>query len=130
MVPSSTSAPEAMIPCTLPPSSVPDETAWRSMSPVEIAGTPSWSASSSACVPLPAPGGPSRTIRGRLPGSDPFSAAPATDATLLHEPLVVAHHELAFDLLDRVHRDADHDEERGAAEVEVDPETLGEPRRE
>src|SRR5688572_33258476 len=116
MVASSTSAPEAMIPCTLLPSSVPEETAWRSMSPVEIAGTPSWPASSSACVPLPAPGGPSRTMRGRPlraipgPGVGPSLAPPATDATLLHEPFVVAHHELAFDLLDRVHRDADHDE--------------------
>src|SRR6185436_19501397 len=98
----------------------------RSMSPVEIAGTPRRAARSCAWVPFPAPGGPRRTIRApsrRLPSS----AAPPTDPSLLHEPLIVAHHELALDLLDRVHRDADHDEERRAAEVEVDPHALGEP---
>src|SRR5215210_6727725 len=133
MVASSTSSPDAMIPFTFCPSAVPELTASRSISPVEIAGTPSWLASRVAWVPLPAPGGPSRTILGRPLRAIPklvagsLSAPPTTDATLFHEPFVVAHHELAFDLLDRIHRHADHDEERGAAEVELDPQTLGEP---
>src|SRR4051794_16348533 len=113
MVASSTRAPDAMIPCTLPPSSDPDATARRSMSPVEIAGTPSCEASNAACVPCPARGGPRRTILGRplfMPGpSPPASTATTADPALLHEAFVVAHHELAFDLLDRVHRDAHHD---------------------
>src|SRR6185295_7909325 len=120
-----------MIPCTLRPSGLPCATASRSMSPVEIAGTPRREASTTACVPLPAPGGPSSTMF--APAAPPErcgSAASATDQTFLHEAFVVAHHELALDLLDRVHRDADHDEQRGAAEVELDPHALGDPGRE
>ena len=44
IVASSTRAPEAMMPCTLFPSSVPSATASRSMSPVEMLGTPRRSA--------------------------------------------------------------------------------------
>src|SRR2546430_349727 len=36
------------------------------MSPVEIRGTPRYAESFSACVPLPAPGGPRRTRRMRV----------------------------------------------------------------
>src|SRR6476659_4573047 len=125
MVASSTSSPAAMIPRTRSPSSLPAATASRSMSPVEMAQTPRRSHSTWACVPLPAPGGPSRTTRAwRL------SAPSPTDPASLHEAFVVAHHELALDLLDRVHGDAHHDEQRGAAEVELDPQALGEPGRE
>src|SRR5262245_37933677 len=124
MVASSTSSPEAMIPCTLFPRGVPPATASRSMSPVEMAGTPRCRQSTWACVPLPAPGGPSRTTR-----APRLLAASATNPAPLHEPLVVAHHELALDLLDGVHRDPHHDQQRGAAEVEVDAHALQEPLR-
>ena len=40
------------------------------------------------------------------------------------------HDELGLDLLDRVHRHADHDEERRAAEVELDVQALGQEFRE
>src|SRR4051794_12374191 len=99
------------------------------MSPVEIAGTPSSRERTSDWVPLPEPGGPTSTIfRAPAAAADAgVSAASPTDTAFLHEPLVVAHHELALDLLNRVHRDAHHDEERGAAEVEVDTHAGGEP---
>ena len=45
------------------PSGVPAFTAARSMSPVEICGMPNASVMKAACVPLPAPGGPSRISR-------------------------------------------------------------------
>src|SRR5262245_43792298 len=105
-----------MISFTLRPSSEPSATASRSMSPVEMAGSPKRRPSTCAWVPLPAPGGPSKTTREAWP-----STPSPTDAAPLHEPLVVAHHELALDLLDGVHGDAHHDEERRAAEVELNP---------
>src|SRR3989449_6815667 len=43
------------------PRSVPCATLWRKMLPVEMCGTPRYAASFAAWVPLPAPGGPSRT---------------------------------------------------------------------
>ena len=70
--------------------------------------------SRSACVPFPAPGGPSRT-RLQL-GS-------------LEEALVVAHHQLRLELLHRVERHADHDQDRGAAEVEVRARLVDQDRR-
>src|ERR1700733_1737316 len=58
-------------------------------------------------------------------------ALAATDsATLRSEAVVVAHDELRFDLLDSIHGNADDDEQRGTAEVEVDAETVGDPGRE
>ena len=68
-------------------------------------------ASRRPCVPLPAPGAraaPAASLR-RLP------AAP--DPALLHEPLVVPHQQVRLDLLQRVERHADHDQDAGAAEV-------------
>ena len=55
-----------------------------------------------AWVPFPAPGGPNR-------------ARPASP-TYSEEALVVAHHHLRLHLPHRVERDADHDQDRGAAE--------------
>src|SRR5919107_4311791 len=87
------------------------------MSPVETAGTPKWVATTLACVPLPAPGGPMR-IR-RTPPPPRRRRRPADRSASPEEPLVVALLELALDLLHRVEGDADHDEDRGAAEREV-----------
>ena len=53
--------------------------------------------------------------RGRRAPCRPLSGRSA----LLEEALVVAHHQLRLELLHRVQRDADHDDDRGAAEVEV-----------
>src|SRR6185369_17284740 len=120
-----TSSPRARIASTWRPSSLPPATAWRNIAPVEIAGIPSRSASSAACVPLPAPGAPKSSRRRAVR----VSGSPATDPPPLHEAFVVAHHQLTLDLLQEVHRHADDDEQRGAAEVEVDAEALGDERR-
>src|SRR5665213_950756 len=66
-----------------------------------------------------------------LLGPGPWSlallpAAASLDASRLRrEAVVVAHDELRFDLIDRVHRDADNDQQRRSAEVEVEAETVG-----
>src|SRR6476469_9247016 len=99
---SGTYSPWSMYSWAFLPSSVPWDTFARKMSPVEMAGMPKWSATCLAWVPLPAPGGP---IRMSL-----ISA---------QESFVVALLQLALDLLHRVQRDADHDEQRGATEREV-----------
>ena len=57
---SGTRSPLSMIALALRPISVPAFTAARSMSPVESWMSPCLAAISLACVPLPAPGGPSR----------------------------------------------------------------------
>ena len=82
------------------PSGVPLLMLSRNRSPVEICGIPSFSANWTACVPLPAPGGPSKTIS-------------------LQEPFVVALHQLAFDLLNRIQTDANHDENGRTAERQI-----------
>src|SRR5258708_2735188 len=55
--------------------------------------------------------------------------AAASAATLGNEAVVLADDELGFDLLRGIHGDADDDEQRGAAKVEVDAETIGHPGR-
>src|SRR5579863_9289103 len=81
-----------------------------------------------ACVPLPAPGGPSNmTARPNPPEppAPPRSAVPAaTQLPLLYKALIVAHHELGLDLLDCIHRYSDHDQQRGAAKIEIDLEPF------
>src|SRR5258706_7894191 len=63
-------------------------------------------------------------------GLSSLPALAATNAaTLGSEAVVVAHDELRFDLLRGIHGDADDDEQRGAAKVEVDAETIGHPGR-
>src|ERR1700692_2454539 len=98
-----------------------------------------------AWVPLPTPGAPKRrTGPGRksmsagavlgsvimlvVKGLSFLPALAATNAsTLGSEAIIVAHDELRFYLLCGVHGDADDNEQRGAAEVEVDAETIGHP---
>src|SRR5688500_10786573 len=110
---SPTSSPRSITALTLRPSSVPLCTASRRMSPVETLGIPCSRAKRSACVPFPAPGGPSITrFKATL-------AAPSPDPRLLHEPVVMPHDQLRLDLIDGVHGHADHDQERRAAEVEL-----------
>src|SRR3954453_5207775 len=102
------------------PSSVPSDTLARKMSPVEMAGILKWSAMNLAWVPLPAPGGPISTslIAGSRWSSRREERAACRDPSS-EESFVVALLQLALDLLHRVQRDADHDEDRGAAEGEV-----------
>src|SRR5262249_7595003 len=101
------------------PISVPALTASRSMSPVEILGMPLAFASRSACVPLPAPGGPSITRFSDIVSKvvPPLRPSPA-NPRFLHEAIVVPHDQLALDLLHGIHGHANHNQQRGAAEVE------------
>src|SRR3954469_1487980 len=87
------------------PSSVPWLTLAPKMSPVEIFGIPRCAEMNWACVPFPAPGGPTRTRR--------ITAPP-----LAEEALVVAQHQLALDLLGGVETHTDEDEHGRAAERE------------
>ncbi len=69
----------------------------------------------------------STTDRGSV-DSLPAPAA-ANPAGLGREAIIVTHDQLRFDLLHRIHRHAHHDQQRRAAEVEVDAQTVGRPRR-
>src|SRR3954470_11311493 len=82
---------------------------------------PKSSVSLAAWVPLPAPGGPSRMRLSSLTGRADY---------LFEEALVVAHHQLRLELLHRVQRDAHHDQDRGASEVEVGARLVEQDRRE
>src|SRR5919204_924997 len=86
---------------TCRPSGVSSPIAWRRMSPVAMCGRPYSAAIRFACVPFPAPCGPS---------SNTFTF------TLLEEAFVAAHHHLRLHLPHRVERDADDDQDRRAAE--------------
>src|SRR5882724_10152921 len=115
----------------LRPSSVPSLTWARRMSPVEMCGSWKSSRSRSAWVPLPAPGGPSRIrfISDKTEAAYPLArglcqrpgacSARTGSAALLEEALVTSHHQLRLELLHGFERDADHDQDRGAAEEEV-----------
>src|ERR1700722_1754898 len=76
-----------------------------------------------ACVPLPAPGGPSRMTARPSPCNTPTAprsaVTSATQLSLLYEPFVIPHHQLGLDLLNCIHRHADHDQQRGAAKIEI-----------
>ncbi len=61
MISSLTSCPDAITALARSPIGVPAATASRSMSPVEMCGIPLAAANDFACVPFPAPGGPSIT---------------------------------------------------------------------
>src|ERR1700693_1726251 len=76
-----------------------------------------------ACVPLPAPGGPSKIPARPSPCKTPTpprsAVTSATQLSLLHKSFVVPHHQLGLDLLDCIHRHADHDQKRGAAKIKI-----------
>src|SRR5579884_2166589 len=129
---SGTNSPLSILAFAASPRPVLFAAASRRMSPVEIWGMPSFLATTRAWVPLPAPGGPrkmsicaisslsSRALRSR------GGAAPS-HSSLLQKALVVPHNQLGFDLLDRVHGDAHHNQQRGAAKIEVDVEAMKKP---
>ena len=107
------------------PSGVPSCTASRRMSPVEIFGHAPLAREPLRLRSLP---GARRAEhhkpdRHGIPAEHasrrpPRSSAPPADTRLLHEPVVVAHDELRLDLLHGVHRHADDDQQRRAAEIE------------
>src|SRR5687767_849482 len=111
------------------------------MLPVAMYGRLKSSVRRSAWVPLPAPGGPTRmrlssldirrseTTARTTAASERGRTTPLSPAGLLQEALVVAHHQLRLELLHRVQRDADDDEDRRAAEEEVGARLVDEDRR-
>src|ERR1700693_3714660 len=76
-----------------------------------------------ACVPLPAPGGPSkipaRPSPCKIPTPPRSAVTSATQLSLLYKSFVVPHHQLGLDLLNCIHRHADYDQERGAAKIKI-----------
>src|SRR6185369_15873783 len=112
------------------------------MSPVERCGAEKRRANSFAWVPFPAPGGPRKiTARssfscGRMSEVTPSSPsdyrtlAPAADPAFPCKSFIVAHDQLRFQLLDRVHSDADDDQQRCTTKIEVDAQTVQNPLRE
>src|SRR5882724_10927053 len=104
----------------------------RSMSPVEICGASRHCFSNLACVPLPDPGEPNRTIAGAQAASCPFPAlatAPANSSRARSEAVVMPHDQLGFDLVDRVHRHSHHNQQRSAAEIERYAQAIEQPAR-
>src|SRR5258708_16425946 len=133
MISSGTSLPALIRGWAFRPSSVPCWTAARRMSPVEIWGIPNSANSFFACVPFPAPGGPSKAMFIPFPAQHALGrdAQPPADsgASRAGESLVVAADQVAFDLLNRVERDTDHDQDGRSAKWEVDADHVGEHRR-
>src|SRR6188472_1907907 len=116
-----TSSPASITAFALRPTGVPWATAARSMSPVESWTIPRVSSRRAACVPFPAPGGPSRMMFiCRTPTTKRLSATPALELSLLDQVSIFMRDEVALDLSHRVHRHVDDDEQAGAAEAERD----------
>jgi hypothetical protein len=97
------------------------------MSPVDTWGTAKCSARRTAWVPLPAPWRPSSTRRiplviwPLLRGGLGLGLGPGLRLGVVEEALVVAHHQLAVDLLDRLEGHAHGDEDGDAEEAELLP---------
>src|SRR6266850_1269492 len=123
---SGTRLPDSTTAFALTPTGVPAAIASLKISPVEMWGMPNLSLIAAAWVPLPAPGGPKRTsLTSPIPRGG--SSATAPHARALQEAVVVAHDQLRFDLLDRVHRHPDDDQQRGSSEVELDAQPARDP---
>src|ERR1700674_3231097 len=93
------------------------------MSPVDRCGNRYRWAIRCACVPLPAPGGPSKITAqcspvARLARFRSAEAA-ATQLSLLDKPFVVPHHQLSLDLLNGVHRHTNDDQEGSATKIKI-----------
>src|SRR5690606_23676773 len=99
MMSSETSPPVSMIFFASSPGGVWALTAARSMSPVEIWGMPNFSVMNAACVPLPAPGGPSRINRMNtsLNYAFQFLADAAMQQILHRRPSAVSGHGTNFE---------------------------------
>src|SRR5580704_15224655 len=120
---SGTRSPRSIIGLARKPNSVPRVTASRNMSPVERCGKPSSFEIRLAWVPFPAPGGPKKISASFAVtfSGDRFTllAATATHSALAHETVVIPHDQLRFELLHRIHRHTDHDQQRRAAEIKL-----------
>src|SRR5690348_12936728 len=121
MMSSETYWPAARMGWALSPSSVPFAISARSMSPVAICGIRKYARSTLACVPLPEPGAPYSKRFTPYPSPLPMNGkGPSSFSALsLDESPVLTHHKLGLELLHRVERDADHDQDGGASEVHL-----------
>src|ERR1700761_1326903 len=119
------------------PRSSPASMCVRNMSPVEICGPLMQCFNNFAWVPFPEPGEPNRIMAGTgelrvfsLNRLDCAAAPAANTAGARREPFVMAHDELRLDLIDGVHCDPNHDQQRGASEIEVHTQAIKQPVRE
>src|SRR3954464_550004 len=144
MTESGTRSPRSMYAFASRPRLVPCLRAARRTSPVAIFGMPRRSDSLSACVPLPAPGGPSSTMIiavtpkrfGGAFGSSERNLESAAGCTpsesysaLLHEAVVLPEQQMLIDLSHGVERDTDHDQQRRPAEPERHVDRIGNEHR-
>src|SRR6202167_778362 len=56
-------------------------------------------------------------------------AASTQTSALRRKSVIVAHDQLRLDLRDRIHRNPYYDQQRGAAKIEIYPQTVGHPGR-
>src|SRR5437762_5297829 len=126
MTESGTRSPRSMYAFASSPRFVPSRRAARRTSPVAILGSPRRADSRSACVPLPAPGGPSSTMiivdtlkrfggafgssEKNLVGSARLAPA-ESHSPLLHEAVVLPQQQMLIDLRHGVEGDTDHNQE-------------------
>src|ERR1044072_3839023 len=117
---SETSSPASITALALRPVGVPSLTAVRSMSPVDNCVMPRSETRRCACVPLPAPGGPSKMIFMAFPYAPGlfWLSQPALEPRLLDEIAILMRNQVALDLGHGVHRHVDHDQQAGSAQIE------------
>ena len=126
-----TSAPACMRRHHRRPSSSPRESAPAACRRSRYAGTPGTASSSFACVPLPEPGAPNRYEPAFTGATAQNSAPPAANpARPRRKAFIVAHDQLRFDLVDRVHGHTHHDQQRCAAEVKIHAQAVQQQPRE
>src|ERR1035438_8301969 len=74
----------------------------------------------SSITPPRLPAAPHQSVfSGSLPRTEELTPAPSNPSTLGREALVVPHDQLRFHLIDRVHRHANHNQQRRASEIEL-----------
>src|SRR5579885_174976 len=101
----------------------------RSISPVEMCGPFRHCWISFAWVPLPEPGEPNRIRAGAAAFLDSGAPAATDTARTWSEPFIMPHNQLRFNLVHGIHRNTHHNEQRGAAKVEVHSEAIEQPAR-
>ena len=87
-------------------------------------------------MPFPDPGEPNRMTAGARRGVSDWQRSPycvelrrPRIRSGAGEAFVVPHDQLSLDLVYRIHRNTDHDQQRSTAEEEIDAETIEQPPR-
>src|SRR5579864_1387104 len=130
---SDTSPPDCRIPSTSCPKASFRAIRSRSMSPVEICGTPNASRNKFACVPLPEPGAPNMIRHIRLIDGTAASNAASSSADPARaggEALVMPHDQLGLDLVHGIHGHTHHDQQAGTTKVKIHAQAIQQPARE